>query len=387
MHVVHIGKYFPPVAGGIENFTYDLLQALEGKGVKTTTVVHDDTSSTTQPLFSEKAGKVIRVRSYGQLLYAPVSPGFPLALKKVIDEEKPDILHFHMPNTSALWALLFPSVKKIPWVIHWHSDVVPSAIDSRLSLAYRFYRPFEQKMLANANRIICTSQSYSKSSLPLRKWQDKCQIIPLGLNSDRLQCRQEAKKNSGDDHDFLIVAIGRLTYYKGFDILIQAAAQLKKVRILIVGNGEQQSFLEKKICELGVEDKVTLCGYLPDEELYQLFNSADCLCLPSLERTEAFGLVLLEAMACGVPVVVSDVPGSGMSWVVTTAENGLLFPPGDSQKLIDAITYLMENNKKSRNMAKSGRKVFEERFHIDTIADQIIKTYSQLISYESRRED
>ena len=173
MHVVHIGKYFPPVAGGIENFTYDLLQALEQKGVKTTTVVHDDTSSITQPLLSEKAGKVIRVRSYGRFIYAPLSPGFPLALKKVIDEEKPDILHLHMPNTSVFWALFFPSVKKIPWVIHWHSDVVATSINSRLAFAYRFYRPFEQKMLANANRIICTSQRYCKNSLPLERWQDK----------------------------------------------------------------------------------------------------------------------------------------------------------------------------------------------------------------------
>ena len=380
MHVVHIGKYFPPVAGGIENFTYDLLQALEQKGVKTTTVVHDDTSSITQPLLSGKAGKVIRVRSYGRFIYAPLSPGFPLALKKVIDEEKPDILHLHMPNTSAFWALFFPSVKKIPWVIHWHSDVVATSINSQLAFAYRFYRPFEQKMLANANRIICTSQRYCKSSLPLESWRDKCQVIPLGLNPDRLKCKQKAKKCREDDHDFLVVAIGRLTYYKGFDILIQAAAQLQKVRILIIGKGEQHSFLEKKICELGVEDKVTLCGYLPEVELYQLLNSADCLCLPSLERTEAFGLVLLEAMACDVPVVVSDVPGSGMSWVVTAAENGLLVPPGDSQKLAEAITRLKKNKKQRESMAQYGKKALSEVFHISKIADQVITVYSHILS-------
>jgi glycosyltransferase involved in cell wall biosynthesis len=380
MNVIHIGKYFPPTSGGIEHFTFDLIQALEQKGVNTTAIVHDDTQSCIEPATPGEMGKVVRVRSYGRLLYAPVSPGFPLVMKQIIEEVKPDILHFHMPNTSVFWALFLSSAKKIPWVVHWHADVVPSSIDSRLSLAYRFYRPFEQKMLANANRIICTSKRYLETSKALVNWREKCRVIPLGLNPAKVAASQQKDVFPEAHKDFLVVAIGRLTYYKGFDVLIQAASQMKNVRVIIVGDGEQRNALEEKIRDLGVLDKVTLCGYLPEVDLYQLLNSADCLCLPSLERTEAFGLVLLEAMASGVPVVVSDVPGSGMSWVVTIAENGLLFPSGDSQKLVDAITYLMENNKQARSMAVSGKKVFEERFHITNIADQIIKTYSQILS-------
>jgi len=380
MNVVHIGKYFPPTAGGIEHFTFDLIQALEQKGVNVTAVTHDDTQSCIEPATPGKMGKVVHVRSYGRLLYAPLSPGFPLVLKQVIDEEKPDILHLHMPNTSAFWALFLSSARKIPWVIHWHADVVPSSIDSRLSFAYRLYRPFEQKMLANANRIICTSKRYLETSKALVNWREKCRIIPLGLNPDRVAVYQKKDVLPKAHNDFLVVAIGRLTYYKGFDVLIQAASQMKNVRVVIVGAGEQRNALEEKIRDLDVSDKVTMSGFLPEVELYQLLNSADCLCLPSLERTEAFGLVLLEAMACGVPVVGSDVPGSGMSWVVTVAENGLLFPLGDSQKLVDAITYLMENNEQAQSMAVSGKKVFQERFHINKIADQIIKTYSQLLS-------
>ena len=380
MNIVHIGKYFPPTSGGIEHFTFDLIQALEQKGVNSTAVVHDDTQSSIEQATPGNMGKVVRVRSYGRLLYAPLSPGFPLALKQVIAEEKPDILHFHMPNTSAFWALFLSSAKKIPWVIHWHADVVASSIDSRLSFAYKLYRPFEQKMLANANRIICTSKRYLESSQPLANWRGKSQVIPLGLNPDRIAAYPQTVNFPKDHPDFLVVAIGRLTYYKGFDVLIEAVAPMKKIRVVIVGTGEQRTFLESKIRDLGVAHKVSLCGYLPEAELNKLLYSADCLCLPSLERTEAFGLVLLEAMAAGVPVIASDVQGSGIGWVVSTAENGLLVPPGNSQKLAQAITCLKENKTQRESMAQSGKKALSEQFHISKIADQIIQVYSHILS-------
>jgi rhamnosyl/mannosyltransferase len=179
---------------------------------------------------------------------------------------------------------------------------------------------------------------------------------------------------------FSVIAIGRLTYYKGFDILIQAAAKLEGVNIAIVGEGEQRSLLEQKIKEFHVEDKVTLCGHLSSDELYQKLRAADCLCLPSIERTEAFGLVLLEAMACDVPVIVSDVPGSGMSWLVSVADNGVIVPAGNVGKLSEAIDFLKKDKKQAGKMALAGKKTFEETFHINKVAEQVMATYQSLKS-------
>src|SRR5690606_16604154 len=113
-----------------------------------------------------------------------------------------------------------------------------------------------------------------------------------------------------------ILSVGRLTYYKGHEVLIRAAAALEEAEILTAGRGERRKTLEDLILRLGVGGRVRLFGPASEDELGELLESCHCLCLPSIERTEAFGLVLLEAMRAGRPCVVTDVPGSGMSWVV-----------------------------------------------------------------------
>src|SRR5699024_10233198 len=100
---------------------------------------------------------VYRVPCYGRLLYAPISPQFPFWLQRAIRDFKPDLLHLHLPNTSAFWAMVVPAALKIPWIVHWHADVVASRYDSKLALAYPFYRPFEQRFLKAASAIIATS--------------------------------------------------------------------------------------------------------------------------------------------------------------------------------------------------------------------------------------
>ena len=130
---------------------------------------------------------VRRVPSYGTLLYAPLSPGFPAALRRQIRDFKPDLLHLHLPNTSAFWVLAMGCARQVRWVIHWHSDVVPSNIDGRMSIAYRFYRPFEQAVLNRAASVAATSDRYLASSEPLIRWRHKCVVIPLGLDPDAIR--------------------------------------------------------------------------------------------------------------------------------------------------------------------------------------------------------
>jgi rhamnosyl/mannosyltransferase len=387
IRILHIGKFFPPFAGGMEHFLADLLPALQNQGIQTAALVHSQPFGSHHAFQSYYQGDanlpIYQAPCYGQLLYAPLSPSFPLRLARAIQTFKPDILHLHMPNTSAFWTITMPSARRIPWVIHWHSDVVTSHINRRLFWAYQFYRPLEHQLLAHSLAIIATSPPYLGSSQALRPWQAKCYIIPLGLNPARIpDPKKEALYHVAtlwQGASFKVLAIGRLAYYKGFDFLIKAVADLANLRLLIVGKGELHSRLESLIKTQRLDDKVTLLGFQDEAQLSALFASCDVLCLPSLERTEAFGLVLLEAMRFQKPVIASDIPGSGVGWVVHQGGNGLLVKPADSDALRQALHQLQQQSPWQRQqLGKTGALSLQNTFHINRIAETMVSLYQKI---------
>ena len=388
IRVLHIGKYYPPFAGGIEHFLADLLPALQQQGVTAAALVHDEQPRRggQRPVATDHP-PIYRAPSYGRLLYAPVSPTFLFWLNRAIQEFQPDLLHLHLPNTSAFWALMLPAARRLPWVIHWHADVVASTIDRRLAIAYRLYRPFEQRLLAASRAIIATSPTYLAASAALAPWRERCHVVPLGLDPARIHDpdpvvlkRAEAAWGceSEGHRRFRVLAIGRLTYYKGHDILIQAAADLPNTLALIVGTGEQRSRLEALIQSLNLNESVRLPGFQSEADLNALLATCDVLCLPSLERTEAFGLVLLEAMRFGKPVVVSDISGSGVGWVVDQAGQGLKVPVGDAQALAAALRALQNDSVKRTKLGQAGTTALREQFGIEPVAAAITNLYGRL---------
>lgn len=394
MRVLHIGKYFPPFAGGMEHFLADLLPALAAHGVEAAALVHHERSGWrgARPTTPNEP-PVYRAPTYGRLLYAPISPAFPRWLDRLIGELRPDLLHLHLPNTSAFWALVLPSARRLPWVVHWHSDVVASTLDRRLSLAYGLYRPFEQRLLARAHRIIATSPPYLESSPALAPWRERCVVIPLGLDPTRIsdpdvvsRAQAEALWNTlapsqeSTPRPWRVLAIGRLTYYKGHEVLIHAAAKLPEASVLIVGSGDLANSLSESIEVLGLSKRVRLAGHQPDSALQALLASCDLLCLPSIERTEAFGLVQLEAMRFGKPVVVSDIQGSGTGWLVRQAGHGLTAPPGDPATLARSIERLAGNREYSQELGRAGARALHEDFGIDTLAKRIGRLYAEIVA-------
>lgn len=387
MRVLHVGKFYPPFAGGIEYFLADLLHALSAQGVTAAALVHDEGPAGAYPAPSD-AIPIYRAPCHGRLLYAPVSPGFPFWLKRAINEFRPDLLHLHLPNTSAFAALILPAARRLPWVIHWHADVVASTIDRRLALAYRLYRPFEQRLLAASRAVIATSPAYLQSSPALTPWRERCEVIPLGLDPARLpdpepDALAQAEALWGKD-GLRVLAIGRLTYYKGHDTLIRAAAEVPDARVLIVGSGERREPLLGLIRSLGLEQRVSLPGFQPDAMLHALLASCDLLCLPSLERTEAFGLVLLEAMRFGRPVVASDIPGSGAGWVVRQAGHGVLTPPGDPAPLAQTLRRLQSDPASRQRMGQAGRVALREQFGMEPVAKAVTDLYRRMVEKNGR---
>jgi glycosyltransferase involved in cell wall biosynthesis len=368
----------------MEYFLADLLQAFEGNGTQAAALVHNHRKPLCGdwPLDLHRVPVIFRAPCYGRVLYAPISLSFPLWLARAIHTFKPDLLHLHMPNTSAFWALLTPAARRLPWIVHWHSDVVSSRIDRRLALAYRVYRPWERRLLAASRAIIVTSPNYLEASEALQPWREKCRVIPLGFDPARiaepaLEAVAQAQSMWGETSCRLL-AVGRLTYYKGFEVLIRAVADITAIRLVIVGQGEHHRRLAALIETLGLSDRVVLAGFRTEAELNALWASCDIFCLPSLERTEAFGLVLLEAMRFQKPVIASDIPGSGVGWVIRQGQHGVLVRPNDANALAKAIGELCRQPQRRRQLGQAGALALQRVFHIKRIAAQTASLYREI---------
>ncbi|MEE9425057.1 MAG: glycosyltransferase [Methylococcales bacterium] len=393
MRVLHIGKYFPPFAGGMENFLADLLDESTAQGIECAAIVHDHSRSELPEQETINSSLIVRVRSYGQLLFAPISPGFRGQLNKLIKSFQPDVLDIHLPNTSAFFLIFLVIARRIPWVIHWHSDVVFPADKPMLALAYKLYRPFEWYLLKRSKAIIATSPNYLKSSNTLKPYLQKCSVIPLTLNEARMpqmtsSLHEKARKlwNTGaqGDHPLRVLCIGRLTHYKGHDLLIDAVAKIPvstaSVSALIVGEGELKEALEQQVIDTGLSARVKLLGHQSELILNALLANCDVFCLPSTLRTEAFGLVLLEAMYYGKPSIVSDIEGSGMTWVIGDAENGWYVPAGDANALAQKLIDLQQHPEQLTEAGQRARKRFDQGFSAQHCVEQTLAVYKQCIN-------
>lgn len=373
--VLHIGKYFPPVTGGIERFLADLVGAQRAAGNDVSVLVHANESTDT----GADPAWVMRCPVWFRLIFAPISPAFPFWLSRAIERFAPDVLHLHMPNLSCFWALLLPAARALPWVVHWHADVEPSRFRLALRLSYPHYRIFERAILEHAQAIVATSPQYLEASSALRPWRLKCHVIPLGLDPGRL-AEIGPKETVGLWHGngLRLLSIGRLTYYKGFDTLIRAVAGATDMELVIVGEGEERSSLEKVLAEHGNPHWIRLLGQADDATCQRLLASCDVFCLPSRERTEAFGMVLLEAMRYGKPLIASQLEGSGVTWVVQDGRNGVLVPPDNPPAWRESLATLAREPQHRQELGESGRTRFEREFDIATTASRLSDLYASV---------
>lgn len=364
--------------------------ALAGRGIQSAALVHKHELSLSG---SEETLKVhgldlpvVKTATWVKLLFTPISPGFPWRLSRLIKSFKPDILHLHVPNPSAFWALFLPSARRLPWVVHWHADVITDQLDWKMKFFYQIYKYFELAVLKRSAAIIATSPPYLASSQPLQPWLEKCHVVPLGVDTSRLvDARESQSELLNGGQPLRVLAIGRLTYYKGFRHLIEATALVPDMQVHIVGTGDQEQELKTLAASLNVMQQVTFHGVLDNEQLAAQMTLCDCICLPSIERTEAFGMVLLEAQSFAKATVVSDVPGSGMGWLVDHNKTGLKVPPADAVALADAFKVLQENHDALIIMGRNGRQKFEREFEINKAIKGLISVYQSVLDCRQAR--
>jgi rhamnosyl/mannosyltransferase len=304
-----------------------------------------------------------------------VCPGLPAALAR----ERADIVVLHEPNPMALLAyfLVRPAGRLIVW---FHSEVI------RPSWRYRFfYRPFLQFALARASRIIVASPTLAASSPHLREWQGKCVVIPYAVesSSEPAAVGERAGAIRSTFSQPIVLFVGRLVAYKGVDVLIEAVRGLAAV-VLIVGDGPQRDMLAKKAEALGVADRCRFLGEVSDLELAALYRACDVFVLPSITRQEAFGVVQIEAMARGKPVVSTEL-GTGTAWVNQHDETGVIVPPRNPGALHDALAQLVSDPQRRNLLGAAGARRARSVFAVDRMTAAVLSLYRAVIKNDARQ--
>jgi glycosyltransferase involved in cell wall biosynthesis len=373
VNIVHIGKYYFPDAGGIESVTISLAKGAVKAGHTVSVVCFEKTPACNKEIID--GVQIIRAPIAKLLASQPL--GFQYFLQCLSAARKADIVHLHAPNMlGALCSLFIPARARL--LVHWHSDVLNKGALGKI------FRPLESSLLRRANSIVATSQVYADASETLAPFKDKIAIAPIGVpdakhegNDSQLPPTLESQIGSRK----IILAVGRLVPYKGFDVLIRAAQQLVKDSVVvIVGGGPLQQELQQAIMQAVLEDRVILAGRLSDAALHALFERSVLYCLPSTYRAEAFGVVLLEAMSYGLPIVASNIPGSGVPWVNQHGLSGLNVPIGDAKALADACNQILGSEELRINLSKGSRQRFLAEFTEDVSINRIMDIYDLIAS-------
>jgi glycosyltransferase involved in cell wall biosynthesis len=371
--IVHFGKYYLPDNGGIESVTASLASRASFLGHEVSVVCFKKISNKSQDFIDG----VHVIRAPIAILRASQPIGFKYFFQCLVAANKADLVHLHAPNMLGALCVLFISPKK-KLLVHWHSDVINKGFLRKI------LRPLESALLRRANCIVATSQVYADASMPLAPFRNKISVVPIGISDKNHQASSSSlssKLYERVNNKRIILSVGRLVPYKGFALLIEAAKHLPKDSlVLIVGAGPLQKALQEAVEKAGVADRVVLTGRLDDSELNAIFERATLYCLPSINRAEAFGVVLLEAMAFGLPIVASDIPGSGVPWVNQHDISGLNFTSGDPIALAHACNKILGSNVFRKNLALGARQRFLSEFTEDVSVKRMMDIYDRLVS-------
>jgi glycosyltransferase involved in cell wall biosynthesis len=299
-----------------------------------------------------------------------------------VRRDPPAVLHLHTPNPTMLLALALVRLP-IPLVITHHSD----AIRQRY-LRYAV-RPLEHLVYRRAGKILATSARYVGGSPLLRHYSTKIAHLPLGVNLERylkpcaeaLHFATQLQKQHGSP---LWLSVGRLVYYKGLEVALEALRSVPGI-LLIVGTGPLEAKLRQLAENLEVADRVLWRGHATADELVGAYHAATALWFPSNARSEGFGMVQVEAMASGCPVINSAIPHSGVDWVSPHEVTGLTVPVGNVSAFAAAARRLLEDDALRSKLSKQARERACAEFGERTMALRSLHIYRDVLAKTGRR--
>lgn len=371
MRVIHLYKDYAPVVGGIENHLRLLAEGLVACGIDTQVLVTNTGPATVQ----ERIGGVPVTKTARQLNVssAPISLPFYPWLHRL--EAGVDIAHAHLPYPPGeLGQLLFGRSRR--FVLTYHSDIV------RQRMLGALYGPLLHLVLRCVDLIAAASPDYIRSSAYLSRVPEKCRVIPFGIDLARFAATPAvdaaaAAMRARYGPQPLILFVGRLRHYKGLNVLITAMAEID-AHLLVVGQGPMEEAWRSQVTALGLGDRISFLGNLSDEETLAARYAADLFVLPSTNRAEGFGIVQLEAMACGLPVVCTEL-GTGTSYVNRDGETGLVVPPNDPAALAAAVTRILQDDGLRRRLGTAARARVRREFSREMMVARTIAFYQEAL--------
>ncbi|HYL36154.1 MAG TPA: glycosyltransferase [Bryobacteraceae bacterium] len=369
--VLHVGKFYPPQMGGIETHLEALCGELK-KSLSVRVIVASDNAHGSEEVL--RGIPVSRLPTPLSLASTPLCPRMMGEIRRA----NADIIHLHLPNPMAILAYL-ASGHRGHLVVTYHSDTV------RQKALGALFEPLLHLALRRSAAIIATSPDYQRTSIVLQRYSDRCHVIPYGIALRQFEhCdASEVQKIRAQYGERLVISVGRLVYYKGFEYLIQAMREVNG-KLLIAGEGPLRRKLQELANHLGVTDKVVFLGEIQNRDVIPYYHAADLFALASVARSEAFGIVQIEAMAAGLPIVNTKLD-SGVPFVSPHRETGLTVPPRDAPALARAVNHLLDNPRLRQSLGGAGRLRAQQEFSVTTMAARTLELYSSVMKRSDRR--
>lgn len=369
LRVLHVGKFYPPTMGGIETHLQSLCNELCDL-VDVKVLVSNTGPETVEDMV--EGVSVTRVGTKATLSAAPISPGLISRIRR----DAADIVHLHHPNPIAVMAYLM-SGHSGKLVITYHSDIV------RQKLLGKLIQPCLSRGMSLADAIVVTSPNYLTSSHLLQAHRSRCHVLPYGIPMEQFERRDEEaiatiRERFGPR---VVISVGRLIYYKGFDVLVRAMKNIVGA-LIIIGDGPLRGELEALARDLGIAERVHFLGEIHNRDIVPYYHASDVFALASVARSEAFGIVQLEAMACGRPVVNTSLD-SGVPFVSIDGETGLTVHPGDAAALAHALTTLLDDDALRCRYGEAAQRRVESEFTAPVMGRRMLDLYRSLVGESS----
>ena len=369
------GKAYDPHIGGIETVMQQTAESMRKYAKIKVLCCRDRRGQTVRD--KVHGVPVTYAGSFGTIASCPLSLSYFGEFRRKV--MLADAVELHLPFPLADLALLLSGYKGRV-VVAWHSDVV------RQKLLLKLYTPLMKWLLKRADAILVATQAHIDSSPYLRPYREKCVIVPYGIDPAEYDDRPHLSPLNGMLHDKSakkVLFTGRLVYYKGADVLLEAFAKVQtNAELFLAGTGVLEPELKQRAEALGIASRVHFLGRRMTPELRDMFADCDIFVLPSVANSEAFGIVQLEAMYYGKPVINTALP-TGVPLVSIGGETGLTVPPSDAQALADAMETLLSDDALRAKYGAAARERVLREFSLSTV---MARTKAVLLKPDPRRQ-
>jgi len=386
MKALIAAPYFHPyIAGGIK-YAFDQSLCLKKAGFEVTAVAANHESNK----FKEekiKGIKIYRLPAQFKLSGTPISFSWEKKLKEIIEREKPDVINGVLPAPFiADLAARIARENGIPFILTYHNDISKQDLLGKI-FAKSYYSVIGNKTLKISDKIIATSKYYAKKSVHLKKYLNKIEIVPPAVNEELFNLKVDRswlKKYCHLKNKEVVLFVGCLRKgyeYKGLKYLIEAVSlakkEIPKIKLIVAGGGEKQKEYRNLCKKFGIENDVMFAGFVPLEKLPLYYAGSDVFVLPSINDCEGFGIVLIEAMACGIPVI--GTKAGGIPAVISNGKDGVLVEPRNPIELKNAIIKILKNRKFAKKIALNGNKKVLYEFNQKKFCSKITRIFREAV--------